>query len=142
MTVIAWDGTTLAADRQRTIGGTPMPTTKVFKLQHRDGDCILIGAAGDSWDCVEFVRWVRAGFDKPKPTMTSLAGIMIDETRTIWYFGEKLVRHRITLPKWAIGSGCDYALGAMEAGKDAVRAVRIASKYDVGCGMGVNKVTF
>ena len=37
----------------------------------------------------------------------------------------------VNAPFYAIGSGPEYALGAMETGADAVAAVRIACKYDV-----------
>lgn len=36
--------------------------------------------------------------------------------------------------KFAIGSGADYARGAMEAGKSASLAVEIAIRLDTGCG--------
>ena len=40
------------------------------------------------------------------------------------------------------GLVADYALGAMHAGVDARRAVRIASRLDIESGMGVDVVRF
>lgn len=42
------------------------------------------------------------------------------------------------MPFWAAGSGADYAMGAMAAGKDAKEAVEIACRFDINCGLGVD----
>lgn len=46
----------------------------------------------------------------------------------------------VTGSKFAIGSGCDYARGAMEAGKSATLAVEIAIRLDTGCGPPVTSI--
>lgn len=46
----------------------------------------------------------------------------------------------VTGSNFAIGSGCDYARGAMEAGKSAVLAVEIAIRLDTGSGPPVTKM--
>lgn len=46
----------------------------------------------------------------------------------------------ITGSKFAIGSGCDYARGAMEAGKSASLAVEIAIRLDTACGGPVTHI--
>lgn len=51
-------------------------------------------------------------------------------------------QHDLGQSKWAIGSGADYALGAMYAGLSAAEAVMIASKLDTGTGLGVDSVSF
>mgnify|MGYP006911485525 FL=1 len=43
---------------------------------------------------------------------------------------------------WAIGSGTDYALGAMAAGKTSAEAVKIASVLDVSTGCEVDELFF
>jgi hypothetical protein len=40
--------------------------------------------------------------------------------------------------KYAIGSGRDFAIGAMEMGASAEEAVLVASKYEVSCGNSVD----
>lgn len=42
---------------------------------------------------------------------------------------------------WAFGCGRDFALAAMHCGKDAREAVEIASRFDNGCGLGVDVMT-
>ena len=46
----------------------------------------------------------------------------------------------IQYPHYAIGSGCEVAFGAMEAGASAEEAVKIAIKRVVGCGGKVMKL--
>lgn len=140
MTVIAFDGKYLVGDRRRTVDGSPMSARKVFKVRANDGRKFLVGCAGCSWDAVAFVRWVSGRGDKPSPT--AFCAISIDEKNRIWYVAEKLIYHRITLPYFAIGSGSDYAIGAMACGKTAAEAVRIAIKLDVHCGNGIDSISF
>lgn len=143
MTVIAWDGHTLAGDRQRTHGGTPVAATKVFKIQAPDGRLFLVGAAGRA-DCTQmFVAWLRGG---EKPLMPSnvddFGALVVDVKRRVWNIHDTLFYVHCSAKQWAIGSGANYALGAMAAGATAAQAVRIASKLDVHCGLGVDCVTF
>lgn len=42
---------------------------------------------------------------------------------------------------YSIGSGCDFAMGAMLAGKSAAEAVRIAAKLDIYTGGPVRTLT-
>lgn len=138
MTTVAWDGKTLAADRQLTIGSTPMPYRKLFRAKHRvDGARLLYGCCGDAFDGVQFRRWVEGG-DKPVGIKPSFSSVAIDDKGRVWYCGDSLVWLPISLRHWAIGSGCDYAMGAMAAGASAAKAVRIASGLDTNSGVGVD----
>lgn len=40
--------------------------------------------------------------------------------------------------QFAMGSGRDFAYGAMEMGADAIKAVWVASRFDAYCGFGVD----
>lgn len=112
-----------------------MPCTKIFLAKRRDDSRarVFYGCAGDSFDCIAFRNWVEGG-DKLVPSALSV--MSIDEKGRIWYLEEKLLWHEITLPIWAIGSGADYAMGAMAAGKTAVQAIEIVSRLDNATGMG------
>lgn len=131
MTTIAWDGTRLAADKKRSVHGTAMPCTKIWRFQGQ-----LYGAAGDSWDCVAVRDWIEGRVDKP--VVTNLSVLRIDTERRAWLMEEKLSWHEITLPTWVLGSGGEYAMGAMAAGKNAIDAVEIANVLDNGSGLGVD----
>lgn len=142
LTVIAWDGKTLAGDRMRQVYFTPTPARKVWRARAKDGRRFLVGAAGEIVDCVAFVRWLKKGTDELKPTPTDFIGLVIDDKRQIWMVDQKLVYFRIREKFWSIGSGADYAIAAMACGRSAADAVRIASRFDSRCGLGVDVVRF
>ena len=58
MTVIAWDGKTLAADRRACLGNTHRTIHKL----HRMTDC-LCASAGESDAAQELIAWFEAGRD-------------------------------------------------------------------------------
>lgn len=140
MTTIAWDGETLAADRQSTWGGTPVRTRKVFKVRHPIHGTWLFGCSGAAHDCDAFVRWARGlGAEVALGDMRILA---IHESGSVWTADGALKWSLMRVKRWAIGSGGDYALGAMVAGCDAREAVQIAMELDVHTGIGVDCVRF
>ena len=139
MTTIAWDGRTLAADKQSTWGGTPTRTRKIFRAKHPDGRVMIYGCAGLTQECQAYTRWIDGEIEKPD--FTDISILSIDQKGRIWYANQSMLWARIITKRWAIGSGCDYALGAMAAGKSAADAIRIASKLDVNTGLGVDTLS-
>lgn len=142
MTVIAWDGVTLAADRQASFGEVPTGgALKIWRSVAPDGRAYLCGASGLGEHCRGFRAWLDGKGDKPTFN-ENFSAIVIDERRRIWYRNADTGYARVRLKVWALGAGCDYAIGAMAAGATAVQAIKIASKFDVWCGFGVSKLTF
>lgn len=133
MTTLAWDGRYLAGDRQATYGTTPVPVTKVFRV----GD-IVVGYAGTASSIICHLEWMQAGCPNPPPDFADDFGCLLVERGKLYRVGHTLARERIDMPHWAIGSGADYALGAMAMGADARTAVEVASRYDIGTGLGVD----
>jgi ATP-dependent protease HslVU (ClpYQ) peptidase subunit len=136
MTTIAWDGKTLAGDKQTTMGNTPVLTTKVFSLGG-----VLIGACGNTCDCQAFVKWAKEGSDD-RPDFTDFTGMVIHPDGTINLYDEEPNITTFSRDKWAIGSGARFALGAMAHGATAAEAVEIASQLDVYTGLGIDTVSF
>lgn len=134
MTVIAYDGKILAADKQATYGSTMFPVKKIFRL----GDELLAGA-GDWSECNTFAKWYVDGcpLDK-KPDFKNGVSMLLIKNGEIWKYEDELVPFKIDMPFWALGSGADFAMGAMAAGKNAVEAVEIACKFDKDSGLGVD----
>lgn len=144
MTVIVWDGKVLAADRKSVFGSTPMRARKVFLVVAPNGRIALVGYSGSAPFVAAHLAWLRGG---ERPTFThpefKWSVLLIDDARNVWWRGESADYWERQLCRRAvIGSGSDYALGAMAHGADAVAAVRIASKLDIQCGMGVDVVRF
>ena len=143
MSIIVWDGKTLAADRQWTSVNLIRTTTKIW----RHGD-ILMGGAGVLTDVEALRNWVMAGLDPTKfPTLKCDNGNVpqfwvINRSGAVAKFEDAPYPLTLHDPFFAEGSGRDFAYGALAMGADAVRAVEIACQYDTTCGGGVDVLTF
>lgn len=142
MTIICWDGKTLAADKRMTAGTQVASVTKIRRLSKGR----LAGMAGVVPDGFALMDWLNGRMD---PTKFTLSGdnceteIMVIDKGSILIYGTGigLVPLSIEEPFFAIGSGAPYALGALYCGKSARQAVEIACKFDAACGNGVDVLT-
>lgn len=144
MSIVVWDGLTLAADRQSNNGNLGRDTaTKIWK----SGDILLAGV-GQMQALMAIKNWIECGAQPkefPKEYMDRT------ENTCMWVINRNGNIARIedgpffvkqnTLT-FADGSGRDFAYGAMEMGADAVEAAEIACKYDIYCGGGIDRLTF
>lgn len=134
MTVIAWDGHALAADKQATDCGLGRTVTKI----HRIGD-LLVSSCGNCSHGRALIDWVRKGrviADFPKAGNDGRATLLVIENGRVKSYEEG--PHPIELEDtfYACGSGRDYAMAALALGKTAVEAVQLACRFDTDCGMG------
>ena len=146
MTTVAYDGRSMAADKQMNTGNMKHPHagSKIQRGTYR-GEPALYGGSGTTVFLSAVIDWLIAGEsaehkpDLPGPDDTftvvvaTAAGVFeyIDSLRPI-FLGD--------IP-WAIGSGAEYAFGAMDAGACAKRAVEIACGRDCSSGMGIDVLT-
>lgn len=144
MTCIAWDGRVLAADRQGEWNGTKVRVRKVWRVTDKAGRRWLLGGAGNIDSVQQYRDWLRGREEKPKfPKEDAPSLLLIDSRkRAFLVSGVTLVPVRALQRQVAVGSGRAEALGAMAAGKGAADAVRIASRLEASCGMGVDVVRF
>lgn len=137
MTVVAWDGTTLAADRRTTCGGLIRETTKIWRIGK-----LLVGGAGELGTVCSLRDWVAGGCDPeraPKYDAEPDAELLVihpDGATYRYYAG--VTPFRCESRAKAIGSGAPYAVTAMHLGRSAEEAVHIASELHNGCGNGVD----
>lgn len=138
MTTIAWDGTTLASDWRVTAGSS---TSNVFKIQKVSKSEWLAGA-GNIVSVQKLMDYMRdKSPDKVKPSVKGCHFMLLDTLEgKCYYMDSKLVKVECR-GKWSVGSGADYARGAMEAGKTAVEAIVITSRLDAYTGGGVDSVS-
>lgn len=137
MTTIAWDGRTLAADRQLTTSGVRYETTKAHRL--RDGS--LFASCGSLENNVAVRTWLNDGGDKPIIDKDDdYDGVLIKPDGTAWILSKKLYFIAIESPCYATGSGRDFALIAMRMGKTAREAVELAAELCIFTGMGVTEL--
>lgn len=139
MTVIAWDGKTLAADKRAINNGFKGGTvTKVHRWQ--DGLCAF---AGDLDVGMQMVDWLRndrtaANYPKQQQEKNACSLLVINRDGTAHRYESTPVPLLMENTQQAMGSGRDYALAAMHLGYDARRAVEVACALDSGCGNGID----
>jgi|ERR1035437_4350763 ATP-dependent protease HslVU (ClpYQ) peptidase subunit len=138
MSVVAFDGIHIAADRQGTSGEYINRSTKIRRLLNGD----VIAWTGTSENGLAVAQWYEAGAD-PALWPASQKGedwsrlIVVSKGRVFTY--EQLPIKRLIEDRFsAWGSGRDFALGALANGASAVEAVKVASKLSASCGMGFN----
>lgn len=143
MTVIAWDGKMLAADKRTNFGGLHATTTKIHRL--KDGR--LVGCAGNTAQIAEIVHWLSTGADADKlPSVQRdpkecVSALVIEPCGRVLQYEN--TAHPIVIENrcWAIGSGRDFAMAAMHLGKTAHQAVTLACELDSSCGNGIDMLT-
>lgn len=147
MTVIAWDGKKMAADRQGSNGGLRHATTKIHRI-----DRLLVGGCGEPSLLGNMFEWVRRGrkieeFPASQRDKDDWQVLLViepvgseDVPRILFY---ERTPHPIVYEQRcaACGSGRDFAMAAMHLGFDAVKAVEVAIALDVGCGVGIDTLT-
>jgi ATP-dependent protease HslVU (ClpYQ) peptidase subunit len=140
MTVIAYRAGIIAAD-SRAYAGDKVPIGSKQKIR-RLGDGTLLGASsthvgGTGWamDWYEDGMPSEAGKEVKLPDSFTL--LVVKPDGSVWYAdkgGDKGVANLtgpLSTEFIAIGSGEEYALGAMAAGLDAISAVKAVCKLDV-----------
>lgn len=127
MTTICYKAGVIAADSAVVWDGVLIGSAVKIRSH---GDCYAV-ATGQLADIELFHAWV-SGSDKPKFD-DDLDGIVV-RSGIFTHYDEDLTGYTFSEVDgvWAIGSGRDFALGAMAAGSSAEEACLIACKYDVG----------
>lgn len=143
MTVVAWDGLTLAADKLSTDGTSRRTSTKVVRASNG----ALMAACGDASRCREIEAWYERGA-KPEdfpPTQriadTAAWLLVVEPGPVLKYFQVTPYALVIEDRQFAMGSGRDYAMAAMHLGKTAEAAVAVAIALCPECGNGIDTLT-
>lgn len=138
MSVIVWDGTTIAADKRGTNADLITVTTKLHKLDSG----VVLGWTGTMEHGLGLMEWFKNGAKKEewpsfqqKDTWTRL--IVAHPDGHIVQYEQEPYPQLIESDRCAWGSGRDYAFGAMAMGADAIKAVEVASEFCSSCGNGV-----
>lgn len=142
MTVICWDGISLAADKLN-FGAINSKITKIRKINNE-----LFGISGKTILSQLLWKWIEDGC-KPDEipeaqlnTDSHCTIVKITSSRRIFIYENLPTPWEHEGDVYAIGSGSELAIGAIEGGSGSKRAVEIAIKYNSLCGMGVDVLTF
>ena len=157
MTTIAFDGKTLASDSQLTLGDLRLDshTQKIFQPNageswYVNGERAVAFGVSGKLSAVQAVRKELAsgvyGYrglttDSRFPKGDSFKYLVITEAGEVYAGGQYSDEEtpwlaRVSAPV-AVGSGSEYAMGAMATGTSAEYAVEIASRFDINTGGAV-----
>ena len=127
MTTIATDGKTIACDTQVSSGnsGSKWPA-RVNKI-HRVGDR-YVGISGDLWQAHLFIKYLKDG-KVPEKKLKDISVLIVEKDGSIYHTDYTFNELQLTSP-FAVGSGGDYAIGALGVGASPVEAIKVAAKYD------------
>lgn len=139
MTVVAWDGKTLAADKMAASVGYGYTVTKLHRLWHGG----IVGFSGDGDEAMALLAWLNSNDQNPDKYPASMkdgntSALEIDPDGTVWSWGKTPYPQRVECRFYAMGHGRDFALAAMHLGKTAREAVEVACALDVFCGNGID----
>ena len=142
MTVIAWDGTTLAGDTRLSDGADNLTGIKIYRLP----DGRLFGGSGHAGYIARVLEWLGRG-SKPKdrPDCSkfdrgSFEGLLIDGGHC-FLLDTFLAPIPITSPRVAVGSGASHAMALMAAGMTAPEAVQTIITRQLADGVGGEVMT-
>ena len=141
MTIICWDGTTLAADKMVSFeDGTFFTTPKIF----RRGDGIIYGVAGTC--CEAIADWFENG-----EGMTRFNGLVLSERNfSLLYIGHDRKPYLMEGAPYpvevedrcfAIGGAAQAGRILMECGMTAEKAVEQVCQHNIYCGGGIDALT-
>lgn len=97
-----------------------------------------LGFAGNADTWGEVVGWFSIPTEK-MPRCKNIEFLLLTDTNQIYHATNLRNWFELKEPHFAIGSGSQFALSAMELGKTPKEAVKIAMKYDIGTGLGVKE---
>ncbi len=133
----------MVSDNQNTLAGIRTPCRKIYRINAGPNKGCLVGTCGNSGPSLAFVEWYEyhskpsyeEGFDD---NQTLGVG---DDDEDFWcliltpdkriLIGDRfMMTEEIPVPYFAVGSGGNIALGAMDAGATAEEALEIACRRD------------
>lgn len=139
MTTIAVDlvqGTASSDSRLQGENTVPMLCTKMWTTKH--GDLFL--ESGDSPATRLVLEWAEHNLHYDHLTEELVTHALKDDVEfscllickdgRVWHIDDGLTPDLVYDDKFTLGSGCEYARGALDAGATTAQAVEIAIRYD------------
>lgn len=124
----------MCADK-RVSGGTVF---KMSKIQRVNGS--LIAGCGHTEQVLKFIEWRKNPDTKPTFEERTWEALELTSDGRILWWGTELMPIEIEDDYYAIGSGSDYAMGAMAMGASPSQAIKIAAIYDPSTGPDVQSL--
>ncbi len=138
MTVVVWDGGTLAVDRGVSDGFTMWEQDKAWRL----GNAVLTGVGTMSLVLAMREWYLRGCIPDQFPTEQTLTDrwceFIVATPDGLFRYERSHIPIEHGRNKCAFGYGKDFAYGAMAMGATAEQAAHVACKFSPHCGMGVD----
>lgn len=112
---------------------------KVFKFKAHPKTCdcdFIVGFSGTAGDMLS-IKYFFENPDSRPPTVKGCFALVLTTKGKIYRFENYTKWLEVREPFCAIGSGQDFAMGAMSLGASPKEAVKIAMKHDIFTGIGV-----
>lgn len=124
--------TTIVATRKGIYADTKCSYTVPFKVSKVVvAGLSVFGGTGDLDDVMRFFEWrKKGGKQKDAPTFAEDLDVLEVCAGGIFLWGKKLVRLKVDEPIYAVGSGSQYAMGAIAMGASPEQAIETAARYD------------
>ncbi len=138
MTVIAYDGKSLATDRQSTSSGLILAASKSMRL--KDGT-VLAWAGTSVQGLVLADLYRRKQLAKHWPDFQNgekFTFLVVARKGKVVFYEQQRIPLPVEVAPYAWGAGRELAIGAMAMGATAKQAVEIASRWEASCGCGVD----
>ena len=137
MSVVAWDGKTVAADKIAVSAEMRTTTTKVFRL-----DDAILAWVGESGGGIALLDWYKNGSVQARwpaaQNTDNWTRLIVARASGVFFFEREPHAQKVEEPFMAWGSGRDYAMGAMAMGASAEEAVEVAIRFSTTCGNGID----
>lgn len=138
MTVICTDGASVCADTLMTLGTErQLGHSKLRAAKSRSGASAILAVSGSAAVVDALAAWWSAGAkpgDAPKLGPDASWTLLVVTTGGMSFYSDRVPYPLSVAPPFAMGSGGDYALGAMKHGASPKRACEIACELDTSCG--------
>ena len=141
MTVIAWDGKTLATDRMANDGSQKWESSKAWYGMSKEKEVVIITGVKDLVVVLALQEWYQQCMPDIMPDVApSQAKLIVVKKDGLYELSYKMLLPH-TSPYSAFGDGKEIALGALAMGATASQAVNICNEHSLQCGKGVELFT-
>lgn len=137
MSVVVWDGKTIAADRRQCCGALRSETSKMCKLPNGE----VLAWTGTQERGLALADWYRDGASPAKwPSFQSdddWVRLIVASCEGAFFYEQLPIRQMVIDPFGAWGEGRDFAYGALGMGATARQAVEVTARFCVSVGDGI-----
>lgn len=138
MSVLVYDGKSLAADSHANTADLAFPFPKIWSLPGTGANkpCTIYGAVGPLPAVAALRQWVEQGMEPGKfPTQAGTDShlVLLSKDKGLIRYKGNAIPYLHGHNKIAIGEGAPFAYGAMFAGATAEQAVAAAIHYSPHC---------